>query len=616
MTSGDGTRRSAKDDFARLLYDVSGNRLSRREVLRKGVALGLSVPAIGWLLAACGSDDEGGSDASPTSGGSGGVATATKASGSPASGSPASGGSPAAGTATGSSGGGAGINGGTLTLIVTGNVPDLDPQSAYDSTASSVFFGTHEMLVRLKGSDTFDYQPMLAESWDHNEDFSEWTFKIPAGIKFHDGSDCDATAVMQSFQRFHKMGLGPVNCISRFVDDPDTDITAPDATTVMFKLNAGNEIFVAAMASQYGPLITSQKAMEENATADDEFAHEWFRENPIGTGPYKLKEYVQNDRIVLERFEEFHGGWDGPHFDEIVFRIVTESSTRRQLVESGDGDALTQSLTPEDVVSIEQDGKLTVLRYDSTNADWIFMNFGRFPDPKVREALCWAFPYEDVRTGVYKDLIEASSGPNTTTTRGYPADGFIYETDLDKAKALLDEVGYDYSAPLEFRTNQSSAIGPAIAQLFQANLDAIGITCDIIQMEEGALTDLMYGETPAEERPHFALWGWWPDYNDAWNEMYPNFHTDSIVPNGSNAGFYSNAKFDELLDSIAQGADEATYNAAIAEANDILVRQDPAAIFLGSVKWYTIMQPNIEGFVYNPIYINTYNVYDMYRTEA
>ncbi|HYI14748.1 MAG TPA: ABC transporter substrate-binding protein, partial [Thermomicrobiales bacterium] len=461
----------------------------------------------------------------------------------------------------------------------------------------------------------FKYQPMLAESWESNDDFSEWTFKIPDGVKFHDGTDCDANAVVASFQRFHQMNLGPVSVITRFVDSPD-DITAPDANTVVFKLNQANEIFIAAMASQYGPLIVSPTQVEENKTAEDPFAHEHLLANPIGTGPYKLREYRQNDAIILERFEEFHRGWDGNHFDEIVFRIVEESATRRQLIEAGEGDATTNYLTPEDVEAIENDGELTVVRYDTTNADWVLMNYVRLADPKLREAFCWAYPYEEVRQGVYKGLYQKSSGPCTPTTRGYPVDGFTFDTDLEKAQQLLEESGWDTSETLEYWLSASSATGQSSAQLFQANLAEIGVTLEIVQREEGSLTEFNYGEAPAEERPHFLSWGWWPDYNDAHNEMYPNFHTNSIVPNGSNAGHYSNADFDALLDSIELGAPEEEYNKAIADANEILVRTDPAAVFYGSMQWYTVIQPNIQGFVPNPIYINTYNLYDMFREES
>jgi len=586
------------EQVAQLLKQVGGRRISRREVLRKGVALGLTIPAIGWLLAACGGDDDDGSGPTSTAGG-GASSTPTTAAGT---------------GATGTSGTPQG--GGRLTLLVTGNIPDLDPQSAYDSTASAVFFGAYEMLVRLKGSDTLDYEPMLAKEWSSTPDFKEWTFVIPEGVTFHDGTACDANAVAESFRRFHKMGLGPTNVIGRFIDDPDANITAPDATTVKFTLNTGNDVFLAAMASQYGPLVVSPDAVEKNKTADDPWAHEWFRSNVVGTGPYKLKEYVQNDRVVLERFAEYHGGWDGPHFDEIVYRIVPETATRRQLMEAGDADALTQSLTPRDVTSLENEGKLTVLRYDSTNVNWTTMNAGaKITDPKARQGFSYAFPYDDVRTGVFEGLITKTSGPNTPTTRGYDQNGFIYETDLDKAKATLEAAGWDFAEKLEYWLASSSENDKAVAQLFQANLSTIGISMDIVQKEEGALTDFNYSDTPPEDRPHFVSWGWWPDYNDAYNEMFPNFHSSAWSPNGSNIGFYKNDRLDEVLDTVAPGVDSEQYNTLLAEANNITTEVDPPAIYWGSVQWYTVLQPNIQNFEPNPIYINTYNVYKMYRSE-
>jgi peptide/nickel transport system substrate-binding protein len=155
----------------------------------------------------------------------------------------------------------------------------------------------------------------------------------------------------------------------------------------------------------------------------------------------------------------------------------------------------------------------------------------------------------------------------------------------------------------------------AAAQLYQANLAEIGVTMAITELEEGQLTDLMYGEAPPSERPHLTDWGWWPDYNDAWNEIYPNFHTESLAPNGSNALGYSNAEVDELLDASSTMGAGAEYDEAIARINEIMVVEDPAGAFYGSVQWYTILNSAIMGFEYNPIYINTYNVYDMYRVE-
>jgi peptide/nickel transport system substrate-binding protein len=590
--------------LTRLMFDGSGRRLSRRALLHRGLALGLSVPALAALLAACGGDDDD----------TGGEATATTADeGEDDATEPEDGGEDEP-TEAGEGGAGSPINGGTLTIIQTGSIPDLDPQSAYDSDASAIFFGTYEMLLRLRGSDTFEYEPMLADSWESNADQTEWTFTIPEGVMFHDGTPCDAEAVVQSMRRFHEMGLGPVNVITRFVASPD-DITAPDATTISFKLSYSTDIFLAAMASQYGPLVVSPTAVEENATDDDPFAHEWFRENVVGTGPYRLEEHELGNFIRLVRFEDYHRGWEGNHFDELIFRNVEESTTRRQLMEAGEADALTQSLTPEDVVALEEAAQLNVLRYDSTNANWVLFNYERLPDANVRAAMAWAFPYDEVRNEVMQGLVVPSSGPCTLTTRGYPSDGFIYTTDLDMAKQLLDDAGFDYSQELEFMITAGDPEDAAMAQLYQASLAEIGVNLAITELEEGQLSDLMYGESPAAERPHMTSWGWWPDYNDAWNEIYPNFHSASIAPNGSNALGFSNAQVDELLDASSTMAAGAEYDETIAEINRIMVEEDPAGAFYGSVQWYTVLNPAIMGFEPNPIYINTYNVYEMYRAE-
>ncbi|MCO5178188.1 MAG: ABC transporter substrate-binding protein [Thermomicrobiales bacterium] len=408
------------------------SRLSRRRLLQRGAALGISLPAIGWLLAACGGDDSDDDD-----GGNESAASPTAAS------------SESTSASTSESGGGTAQNGGRLTVIQTGSIPDLDPQSAYDSDASAIFFGTYEMLVRLKGSDTFEYEPMLAESWEGNDDNTEWRFKIPAGVKFHDGTDCDAEAVAASFKRFHNMGLGPVNVITRFVASAD-DISAEDATTVLFKLSFGTEIFVAALASQYGPLVVSPAAVEANKTADDEFAHEWFRSNVVGTGPYTITENVLGDHITMVRFEDYHGGWDGNHF------MRSSSATSRNpppAVSSWSAARLTArpNRSPRRMSPPSQEaGVLNVMVYDlderRLGTDEPRQARGR----EARQGNPLGVPHDDVRKGVYGDLIEASSGACTTTTRGYPEDGFIYTTDLDKAKQLIDESGFDVSQPLEF----------------------------------------------------------------------------------------------------------------------------------------------------------------------
>jgi ABC-type transport system substrate-binding protein len=113
----------------------------------------------------------------------------------------------------------------------------------------------------------------------------------------------------------------------------------------------------------------------------------------------------------------------------------------------------------------------------------------------------------------------------------------------------------------------------------------------------------------------FGGWGWWPDYNDAWNQLIPNF--GSRDQGGfANIGYYTNDRFFQILDETANFTDDATYNTAMAEAQNILTEQDPPAIFYGELKWTTALRADIVGFDYNPIYLSAYPFRKMSRKTS
>ncbi|HET7092422.1 MAG TPA: ABC transporter substrate-binding protein, partial [Thermomicrobiales bacterium] len=174
----------------------------------------------------------------------------------------------------------------TLTIAMNGTPTNLDPHSSYEYRSTLAIRGPFEGLIALDGDATDKYVPVIAESWSPNDDKSVWTFKIRKGVTFQDGSPCDAEACRLSFERFLTMGLGPVNVIGRFVAAPK-QITAPDATTLVFDLGKPQPIFEAAVASQYGPLIVNAKLAKEHEDNGD-WGTGWAATNSdgLGTGPY------------------------------------------------------------------------------------------------------------------------------------------------------------------------------------------------------------------------------------------------------------------------------------------------------------------------------------------
>ncbi len=561
---------------AQLVREAGCGRVNRRQVLSAGLRLGLASPVIVGLMAAA-------PEAEASAPGT---------------------------TARAALQGG----GGTLTVLRDGSSPDIDPHSAYDNLAAMLFLGMYEMLIQLKGSSTDAYEPMLAESWEANTDSSVVTFTLNADAQFHDGSMCDAQAVKDSFTRFLLMNTGPVNVIKRFVTDPK-QIAVVDATTIRFDLGRPQPLFLAAMASEYGPLVVSPTAVAAHKTDEDPWAHEWFLTNASGTGPYQLKENEPTERVVMARFDDYHGGWEGNHFDQIVVRIVPENATRRQLLEGGDADATTFNLTPDDVEALTSTSGINVAVYDSTAVFWAIMNATRLKTKEARQGFSYAFPYDDVVGSAYKGLIKRA-GPLADNVRGHDPEVFLYQTDLVKAKELILAGGFNEGDTFDYMVQSGDEVESIVAQLFQANVQEMGFKLDLIEVERSALVDLVYGDSPVEERPMFVGgWGWWPDYNDPWNLFSPNF-SDKAKDGLSNGGYWLNDRFEAIMAEAENYTDETRLNELMKEAQQILTELDPPVIYYGQLKWYTVLRDDIQGFVPNPLYLSSYPFYKMSRGAA
>lgn len=256
----------------RLQEDARSGRVSRRHVLTTGLKLGLSTPAI---LAA--------------------MALAPEA----ALGAPA--GSPRRLSGRAQDGGS------SFTYLRDGGWPDVDPHSAYDNGAAAIIWQVYDMLIQFKGESTTEYDPMLAESWEASADNTTFTFKLHAGVTFHDGDPCTAQSVKDAFTRFLLMGRGPVNVIKRFCDDP-AKIEVVDDLTVRFNLGTPQPLFLSAMASSYGPFVVNTKYVDLHKTDDDPWAYEWFKSNAVGTGPYMLTENEPTDHAVLKKYDKYYLG--------------------------------------------------------------------------------------------------------------------------------------------------------------------------------------------------------------------------------------------------------------------------------------------------------------------
>ena len=505
-------------------------------------------------------------------------------------------------------------NGSTLIVGLDASPTDLDPQSQYDYRSTIVIRSVYEGLVGLVGSSTDEFEGLVAESWEANDDQSVWTFKIRPGLTFQDGSPCDSAAVKASFERLLAMGRGAFGVIARFVSDP-SKISTPDAETVVFDLGAPQPLFLSALAATYGPQIVNAKVALEHEE-DGDFGNAWLQLNPegTGTGAWKVVAFEPGREAILERNPDYWRGWDGNHFERIIIRVVEESATMRQLVEAGDVDIMDRfSVEFEWIDELQKQPNLNVVLSDSTEVGYLIMAVGGpLASREARQAMCYAYPYNEVIEGIYLGHATRANSPVAASVLGYQEDGFFFETDLAKAKELLAAAGVPEGTELVASTTVNS--DARHLELFQANLAEIGITLSIETMDQAAYIGLIYGDSPIEERPAFMSQSWWPDYNDAWNGLYPLISCDSWGSKGANSGFYCNEEVDDLLDDAVAASTLDSYKETLDRLQTIITSEDVPAIYIGQPKWTTVLQQGIEGFAFNPINMGTYDFWKMSRS--
>ncbi len=505
----------------------------------------------------------------------------------------------------------------TLTIAMDASPTDLDPHSAYDYRSALAILGAYEGLIALKDDKTDQYVGLIAESWEPNADKSLWTFHLRAGATFQDGTACDSTAILASYDRQFTLALGPIGVLGRFITDYKNQITAPDAKTIVFNLGKPQPLFEAALAASYGPFIVNAVAMKAQE-ANGDWGHLWAQTNAVGTGtgPYKITSFDPTQQVTLEKYDGYWGGWTGDHFDKILIRAVPEETTRRQLLEQGEAD-IVDTLTSEDIVALQSNANLTVLQGKSTEIVYFAMTeYGPLEKPEARQAMCYAFPYDEVIQGVYKGFATQPAGGVAELTRGFASGTFKYATDLDKAKQLFATAGVAQGAKISMAIDSGVEVTKAAAQLFQANLAQIGITLDVQTQEATSLISLMYSDSPASDRPNVWANFWWPDYDDAWNHLYPQVDSASWGSKGSNVGLYKNDQVDQLLASAKDAPDQATYDKALSDAQEIISKDDPPSIYYAQPEWVVVYQKSVQGVIFNPINIGTYNFYKMSRSAS
>lgn len=494
----------------------------------------------------------------------------------------------------------------TLTIADALQPSSLDIATEYEAAAMAVNRIVYERLVRYSADGT-DIEPELATSWTISADGKEYTFKLRQGVKFQDGTDFNAEAVKFSFERVLKINQGPAWMFSAI-----DSINCPDDYTVTFVLKQPFSAFLPVLANIWGTGIVSPKAVKDNTTNDDN-GTAYLQDHMIGTGPYKLVEWVHGDHITLERNQDYWGGWpekDGKIIDKVIIKFITEAATQRLQLEKGDLD-IAMNIAVDDLDAVSKEEGLTLVDKPSLMGTYIRFNTAKAPcdNVKFREAIRYAIDYDGIINSIMKGHAIQMQGPAAIGLPGHDDSIPAFKQDLDKAKQLLAESGVATPVTLQYVYETGQEDRRMVGELIQSNLAPLGINVQITTMP----WESIWGQVSSEDKtqtPDLVANGWWPDYADVEDYLYPMYYSTQAPPTSLNIGFYSNSEVDSLLDKAMAETNDSTRNDEYKQAQQLIVK-DVASIDLYQKNMTIMMSTKVQGFVYNPIYTEAFNVYDM-----
>lgn len=478
--------------------------------------------------------------------------------------------------------------GSIFTGVSTAGFPDLDPATSF-SNDNMILANCYETLTRYVpdlATGEGKVMPLLAESWAVSEDALTWTFTLREGVTFADGTPLTAASVKASIERTKKIGGG-----AAFIWGAVNAIEAPDARTVVMSLDYPQPMDLTAAAG-YAAWIQSEASLtQDNA---------WFNSGQsAGTGPYTIVRFDPGQRCILKRNPTYWGGTEAGDFENVVLEVIEDSVLAQSMIESGTADWI-YGVPYENLETLRANPALQIVSNPSFQTIVGLYNTARAPldNPKVRQALSMAFPYDDLVEFGTAGLGTRAKGVIPPGIWGHDADAPVPATDLVAAKALIDAAGVA-GTELTMTYLVGDPLEQLAGEIWKANLAEIGITLNLQPMAWEAQWQL--GKSDPKAAQDIFVMYWWPTFVTPYDYFYSMFRSED-APN-FNLGYYKNPAFDAMIDAANEksSVDRDAAAQEFIEAQRLLIA-DAAAVFMIDLPNIHILKADITGYVDNPAY--------------
>jgi peptide/nickel transport system substrate-binding protein len=463
-------------------------------------------------------------------------------------------------------------------MAAAGDVPADQSDAGYTFTAAyaasppavdevAFTMETENLMALCYGGDFMQYRPKESEtpgvfvadmaapgnegvigrwvdSWEGSDDFKTWTFHIRPGIKSWAGNEMTAEDIVWTWQRaFEMKAVRYFFAKAMFLDKPE-DIEVVDEYTVRFHLQEPSPVILKLMAMSYygGPF--DSKLAQEHATASDPWAKEWLKNNDAGFGPYHIVKHIPGQSLELTRNENFE---PKPPVSRVLIRIVPDPATRTALLERGAVD-YAMRLPERSLQALAKNPDIEIVR---TKA-----NFIPYVGPvetneimaktKVRQAMAWATPYEEILEKVYFGQGSIIKSITPEIFPNHTDEFWVYKYDPDNAKNVLTEAGYPDGFDLTLSYDNSVSEMAEAAVLIKAAYDGIGIRTTLDPLPTAVYSERKVRRELMCQVDNFQ-WPWIADTGyTGWVYLGP---PETTV---NNSVYFDNPEFNDLVTRMMQ----------------------------------------------------------------
>lgn len=469
-----------------------------------------------------------------------------------------------------------------------GETITLDPGMLKEGFSVSVSVQLFEGLVKFDNG-SVDYVPALATHWETSDDGLVWTFHLREGVVFHDGTTLDSGDVVMSLMRIidedhphHIRGKMPYRDYT--LERAIRSVEAVDNLTVNVILHEPYSPLLPTLA-MFCCFISSADAIERHGPE--------YTSNPVGTGPYRLRDWQRNThQIELERFDDY---WGEPAVMPILtYRTIKENDVRLFSLARGEVDII-DGINPQMATQVEANPDLVLHQQPGVNLSIAYINIEEEPltDKRVRQAMNYAVNKEAICEFLYEGYAIPMRGIFPPTVLGHDPDAEGYPYNPERARELLAEAGYPdgvefellaYSVPRPY-----NPLGARLAEAIQNDLAEVGIRASITQLEWAT-----HLQQTLNKDFQVAMLGWSTDNGD------PDNFADALLANPENRSQFRNEEFNRLSALGQRTYDLDERLSYYRQAQAIAVEEAPW-IFISHFMDMAATRKTVTGFVLHPI---------------